>query len=481
MNIHEIAKKAVAMPDRSGFSSAPNVSFRHSNNVGIFLKSFFEKLNRRRARYCVLHGYEGLPDYAPSDVDMAVASEHLQLAEDMIFETARNLEFRVVQKLYYDIPRCFYYVVAFRDENGHPGVIQIDILNDDPGIGRYLLPTETLLTRTREFKGFRIPSSPVEACYLLIKKIVKGVWLPEHEKKFRIILRDDSPAARAFMKQIFGNNGMTVIDKLLDETDRKRKNFFLQELRRILFLRYTLLKPRRTIVQAIWLVKRILERLAEPTGLVVVLVAPDGGGKSTIADHLLQRLGFAFRNITRMHWRPYLLPPPRKLLRPGTWYEPETPNHTPHDSQANGKLNSLIRFGYYAMDYLMGFLPKILWPKIRTHLVMIERYYYDFLIDRKRYRLDIPDFLPELVMHLIPHPDLIFLLSGSPETIHARKQEISLDEISRQLVVIESLAVRIPNAHFIDIDQPLESEVTQIEDIILKTLQSRLLKQRGHR
>ena len=84
-------------------------------------------------------------------------------------------------------------------------------------------------------------------------------------------------------------------------------------------------------------------------------------------------------------------------------------------------------------------------------------------------------------MHLIPHPDLIFLLSGSPETIHARKQEISLDEISRQLVVIESLAVRIPNAHFIDIDQPLESEVTQIEDIILKTLQSRLLKQRGHR
>ena len=456
--------------------NTPGTSFRHSNKVGIYLTAFFDALNENGIRYCVLHSYESLPRYAPSDVDMAVDSRDLERVERHIFRVAASLGFRVIQKLYYDIPRCYYYILFFRDENGCPGFVQLDFLNDDYGIGRYLLKTETLLEGRRIFNNFYIPSIPVEAGYLLIKKIIKGILLPEHEQKIRDILCEDPPTVQAFMKQVFGVNQMSVINELLHGAVGARKNFLMQKLNKALFLRFTLLKPRRTVHQAFWMVKRILERLTEPTGLVVVLVSPDGGGKSTIADHLLKRLRFAFRNSTRMHWRPYFLPPPRKLLRPGSWHEPEAPNYAPHESQAGGKLSSLVRFTYYTLDYVMGFLPKILWPKIRTHLVLIERYYYDFLIDRKRYRLDIPDLLPALVMRIIPHPDLLFLLSGSAEVIHARKQEISLAEIRRQLEVIGSLAVKIPHAHLININQPLDAEIIQIEDIILETLQTRLLK-----
>jgi hypothetical protein len=457
-------------------NSVNDLSFRHSKKVGDFFTLFFERLNNQGVRYCVLHSYDGLPNYAPSDVDMAVASEDLERAESAVFDAAASLGFRVIQKLYYDIPRCYFYVVSFRDTDGKPGFVQLDFMNDELGIGRYLLKTETILKDRRIFKGFWIPSVPVEACYLLIKKVIKKRILPEHERKLQDLLREEHQRVESLLADVLGADNVTIIRELIEGKGAGRKGYLIEQLNRALFVRFAVRKPQRVLLKGVWLMRRILERILSPTGLIIVLVSPDGGGKSTLAEAVLTRLRFAFRNSKRIHWRPFLLPPPRKLFAPRRWNEPEPPDCDPHRRPLEGKARSTMRFIYYCMDYILGFLPKVLWPKIRTYLVVIERYYYDFLIDTKRYRLNISPGLTLLGLYGIPEPDLLFLLSGPPEVIFARKQEIGPDEIRRQLEAIRKLAEKIPNSHVIQVDQPLEDEIFQIEEIILDTLQKRLLK-----
>jgi thymidylate kinase len=449
-------------------------NFRDSKRVGQYLAHLFDRFNTEGINYCVLHSYEELPEYAPSDVDMAVHSDDLSKVEGIVFDVAGSLGFQVVQKLYYDIPRCYYYVLFFRDDDGTPGVVQLDFLNDDFGVGRYILKTDTLLEGRRRFNNFFVPSVPVETCYLLIKKTIKKKFAPEHQLKLQR-LHDEEPASvEEMLARYFGAGNLTSILQLIRGADGIDQSYLIERLRRFLFVRYRLSRPHVLLLSYLWLARRVIERMLFPTGLIAIVISPDGGGKSTIADILLKRLGYCFRNTKRLHWRPYLLPPPRKLLTPRKWNESEEPNYDPHGKPPKRMLTSLARFFYYLADYIIGYPSKVFWPKIRTHFVVFERYYYDFLLDTKRFRLKLPPWLPQAALHLVPKGDLVFLLHGSPDILYSRKQEISRSEVERQLKAIEYFSKRIKNAKLIDISQPLEDEVAEIEDIIVETLEWRL-------
>lgn len=456
-----------------------NSDFRFSEKVGIFLTKLFETLNREELRYCVLHSYEALPGYTRSDVDMVIASGDLKKCEKIIFDVSDLLRFRVIQKLYYDIPRCYYYVVFFRDYDGTPGFVQLDVLNDDYGVGRYILRTETLLQRRRKYKGFYVPSVPVEACYLLIKKVIKGKFSPEHEAKLKSLLEEDSEAVTDMIARCFGADQREDVERLVRGTDPSRQAGVVKGLRRALFLRHRAFKPHLYALGFLWFVRRIVERMLCPTGLVAILVSPDGGGKSTVADLVLHRLRYGFRNVKKMHWRPYFLPPPRKLFSPAKWKESEAPNYDPHGLPSKGEAGSVARFLYYFCDYVLGYAPKALWPKIRTHLVVFERYYYDFLIDTRRFRLAIPSWLPRAFLPFVPKGDIIFVLSGPAEVLYERKQEIPLKEIRRQLDAIDCFSAGMRHVCRVRVDQPIADEVSRIEDAIVEALEKRLRKRVG--
>jgi len=455
-------------------------AFRNSAMVGRYLSAFFERLNENRVCYCVLHSYEGLPAYAPSDVDMAVASGDLRKTEAVLFEVSDLLGFKVIQKLYYDIPRCYYYVIFFRDEVGSPGFVQLDFLNDDYGIGHYFMNTRSLLEGRRQYNGFYVPSVPVEACYLLIKKVIKGKFSPEHEAKLKALFEEDASTVTGMISRYFGGDCESDVQRLIKGAGPSDREAVIKRLRKALSLRQRTFRPHLRVLGILWFVRRVLERMLRPTGLVAILVSPDGGGKSTVADLVLHRLRYGFRNVKKMHWRPYLLPPPRKLLSPAKWREPETPNYDPHGLPPKGAVGSVARFFYYLCDYMVGYLPKALWPKIRTHLVVFERYYYDFLVDTRRLRLAIPSWLPVFFLPFVPKGDIVFVLSGPAEVLYERKQEIPLEEIRRQLDAIDRFSSGMRHVCRVGVDQPGADEVSRIEDAIVEALEERLRKRVGH-
>ena len=72
----------------------------------------------------------------------------------------------------------------------------------------------------------------------------------------------------------------------------------------------------------------------------------------------------------------------------------------------------------------------------RGGLVLIDRYYYDFLIDQRRYRLQVPQWLVRLGLAFLKKPDLVLLLDAPADVLQSRKQEVALTETRRQRDVL---------------------------------------------
>jgi len=154
---------------------------------------------------------------------------------------------------------------------------------------------------------------------------------------------------------------------------------------------------------------------------VVVLAGPDGSGKSTAADVVTARMEARGILVTRVHHRPGVIGA-RTVASEAVW--------DPHAQRPRSLVSGLPKLVLVFVDYTLAQL----WVWRRVHgLLLIERGWYDMSVDPRRYRLT-PALgrLAGLMGRLLPGPDLIIVLTGSAEKIHARKPEITVDEIDRQ-------------------------------------------------
>jgi thymidylate kinase len=195
-----------------------------------------------------------------------------------------------------------------------------------------------------------------------------------------------------------------------------------------------------------------LTRAAPRPGVYVLVAGPDGTGKSTLVRGLTELGGQQFRAVRTMHWRPGVLP------RLGGLAGREAPDAArPHDRPPYGPLLSLVRLVYYWLDQVVGFWLAISPCRRRGGLVVMERGYWDMLVDPRRYRLGSPPAITRLLGPLVPRPDLTVVLGGDPAVIADRKSELPAAEIARQLGCWRRLARHRPT---LLLDDPLtEREV----------------------
>jgi thymidylate kinase len=432
------------------------------SNPQEIISTLFKHLEQDKIPYCILHSYDTLPAYSPSDIDIVIDPEYKHKLDYLIDKVAKEIRISIIQKLYYDVPHCYYYIIG-RTDSSLINIVAIDCLIDEYGINRYYLPSKTLLEGRFRYKNFYVPSYGIQTVYLLIKKTIKGKLFDKNFKKLRELYLLNNKEIYQFLMKYFGNYlGMEIFNAIRDANIEGLK-FLIPHLKKEIKKRGI----QHLLIRIAWSFNRIIERVLYPTGELIVILSPDGGGKTSVGEHSLKTLLRGFRRTRYLHWRPGLLPQIRALIGKSNSVSKFVISN-PNSPKKRSKITSFLRLFYYTFDYIIGYYLKIFPMKIKTTAVIMDRYYYDIIVDPMRYGFNLPNWLLKLPLKMIPKPDVTVYLDNKPEEIYKRKQELNIEELQRQVNTWREFIQFLPNAHIITTDKPLENVVNDVTKLVFE-------------
>jgi thymidylate kinase len=115
----------------------------------------------------------------------------------------------------------------------------------------------------------------------------------------------------------------------------------------------------------------------------------------------------------------------------------------------------------------------------RGGLVLIDRFYYDFFVDQRRYRLRVPQPIVRLGHYFLKKPDLVVLLDAPAELLQHRKREVPLAETERQRAAYLDVVRNLRNGRIVDATQPPEKVCADIKRAILDFMAQRTRQRWG--
>jgi hypothetical protein len=369
--------------------------------------------------------------------------------------TLRLREWQLCQALWYDVAAT-YFVFVRGDET-----LALDVLDDPQGLGTYGFSTE-IFGEGRESGS--LASEPDRAAYLTLKRVAKGQSDPVVWREVRRLAAVQPGDYREKLANAAGRALASEIWEALSAGRGPEASTVLRWQKAI--RRHRGRDMRRRLSSFRLSVRRAQHRLAHPTGMAVVLVGPDGVGKSSVAEALPATCGQLFRRASRMHFRPSVLP------RPGAVARRAAPDaKRPHARRTHGRVLSSALVGYYWLDFLLGYLLKVAPQRARTGLVVIERGFLDLAVDPTRYRLDVSPRLVRTLSRLLPGPDLTVLLGARRELVSERKAELEGSEIARQIAAWRQVAGS--TAVEVDASMPLPDVLAEVRRHVASSLASR--------
>lgn len=166
------------------------------------------------------------------------------------------------------------------------------------------------------------------------------------------------------------------------------------------------------------------------SGLVVTFSGVDGAGKSTVIEHIKYEIEKNLRkDVIVLRHRPSILPIISALQYGKQKAEAISISKLPRTGQNKNILSSLLRFGYYYVDFILGQFYIYVKYVMRGKVVLYDRYYFDFINDGKRSNILLPTSWVKFGYRFLLKPDLNYFLYAEADTILARKQELDIQTI----------------------------------------------------
>jgi len=435
----------------------------HFNSRGEIGQKLFLFLAEREVLYVVLGDTSQFPEIE-TDLDLCTESycDFLSALKDF----------------------CISNDVSFINVRRHATGIRFDLAattNDGdyvlfPGPDVLLFPTWKIkgdiglsfqeLLKSRRFNSFEIPiPSPKDAfVFYFIKKVDKGDLTIREGQYLSRIWRQDPDIIRKILHEKLPQKFGNLVAHAAETGSWDKVKVAMPDLRSELQRRSTW-----NFQRIIWLSKRLQSRVFFPPGLHVAFLGPDGSGKTSVINRVFSSLALAFSETSYVHLRPGI---GRKKSRGG-------PVIDPHGQAPWSWPASVVKAAYLWLDYFVGWW-LFVWPKkVRSTLIIFDRYYHDMLVDPKRYRYGGPMWLARWVGQLIPQPDLWILLDAPVEVLHGRKKEVPLKETARQRDAYLNLFDGMKNGIVIDASQHLDDVVADVNGAILNFMADRTAKRLG--
>lgn len=434
------------------------------NQISINL---FKQLNKENIKYAVLRNYKTLPEsLGGSDIDLWVCRKDVKAFFKIIENVAKEQNAHLVSYLQDTLcPKVCYM-------NSKSG-IQIDVFcGCIPYQNTEMIQGEVIQKHIQKYKDIYVLDDQFAYLIAFIKEIVNN---GKSDEKYITPLYDNMGLySLEYMQRVltlFSYSFSVVLSEAIQCKNLAQKFEVLKKLGR------SSLKNKNVFLHKISKVSRFWNK----PGYVISVQGTDGSGKSTIIDAITPWLDEAFhKGVVYNHLRPNVLPDlgvalgKKEALKDG---EKPIVVSDPHAQKPSGFIGSIVRWGYYMLDYTFGYI-KSVYPKIATKskVFIFDRYYYDYYIDQRRSRTSLPQWVLRFGEIFVPTPDLILCLGGSPQKIYDRKPETSLDEVTRQTNVLRCFCSCRKNAVWVDTTLAPAESIQLVKEAILGMLSKRFNK-----
>lgn len=195
-------------------------------------------------------------------------------------------------------------------------------------------------------------------------------------------------------------------------------------------------------------------QLEENLKLKIVILGPDGAGKSSVIQGLKRNLSQGGHAVKVRHLKPQGISPQRG--------EPGAIVTDPHGKPPRSALTSLVKILVWLIEEWWAHL----FQDKNGRLLICDRYYHDLLVDPMRYRYGGPLWMAWLVGWLMPQPRLWVLLDAPVEVLQARKQEVTRQESARQRQAYLAFVRQQPRHAIVDASQPLDKVIADVEQAV---------------